>query len=34
MVEFLERDYVMIKEHNRLIEEQDFFEKDSNSHFF
>jgi hypothetical protein len=24
----------MIKEHNRLIEEQDFFEKDSNSHFF
>jgi len=34
MVEFLERDYAMIKEHNRLIEKQDFFEEDSNSHFF
>jgi hypothetical protein len=34
MVEFLERDFVMIEKHNGLIEEQDFFEKNSNSDFF
>ncbi len=28
---FLERDSTMIEEYNRLIEEQDFFEEDSNS---
>ncbi len=27
MVEFLERDYAIIKEHNKLIEEQDFLKK-------
>jgi hypothetical protein len=30
---FLERDSTMIEEYNRLIEEQDFFEEDSNSNF-
>jgi hypothetical protein len=30
---FLERDSTMIEEYNRLIEEQDFFEENSNSNF-
>ncbi len=33
MVEFLQRDYVMIENHNGLIEEQDSFEEDSNFDF-
>jgi hypothetical protein len=33
MVEFLEKDYTMIEKHIRLIEEQYFFENDSNFDF-
>jgi hypothetical protein len=33
MAEFLERDSSLIEKHNRLIEEQDFFEENSNSDF-
>jgi hypothetical protein len=33
IAEFLERDFVMIEKHNELIEEQDFFEKNSNFDF-
>jgi hypothetical protein len=34
MVKFLENDFAMIKEHIKLIEEQDFFEEDSNFDFY
>jgi hypothetical protein len=30
MATFMEKDYTMIEKHIRLIEKQDFFEKDSN----
>ncbi len=33
MAEFLENDFAMIEKHNKLIEEEDFLEKDSNSDF-
>jgi hypothetical protein len=33
MAEFLEKDFTMIEKHNRLIEDQNFFENDSNSNF-
>jgi hypothetical protein len=33
MVEFLEKDSTVIEKHTKLIEEQDFFEKDSNFDF-
>jgi hypothetical protein len=33
MAEYWERDFVMIEKHNKLIEEQDFFEKDSSFDF-
>jgi hypothetical protein len=34
MVEFMEKYSIMIQEHIKLIEEEDLFEKDSNSEFF
>jgi len=33
MVEFLKKDSTTIEKHTRLIEEQNFFEKDSNFDF-
>jgi hypothetical protein len=33
MAKFLERDFAITKEHNELIEKQNFFEEGSNSDF-
>jgi hypothetical protein len=34
MAEFLEKNFAMIEKHNKLIEEQDFFEKNQTLIFF